>query len=114
MSRDLILYLEDIKLACDKIAQYIKGYSFDEFMKDEKTVDAVVRNIGIIGEATKKVPANVRRKYSDIEWRKVAGMLDVVIHNYSGVDYHIVWDVAVNEAPKLSEQISKMVDDFNK
>jgi len=69
MSRDLITYLEDIKLGCIKIQKYIVGMSLDIFMEDDKTIDAVTRNVEIIGEAAKKVPMSFRNKHPEIEWR---------------------------------------------
>jgi len=97
--RPIDLLLNDIRRAIDRIEQYIENLSFDAFSKDQKSVDAVVRNLEIIGEATKKIPSDFKKKYANIEWKRIAGMRDRLIHNYFGVDYYIVWDVATNKLP---------------
>lgn len=80
MSRDYKLYLADILEAIRKIESYVQGLSLQQFSEDEMRVDAVLRNIEIIGEATKNIPPEVRAKYPSIEWRKIAGLRDVAIH----------------------------------
>jgi len=80
MSRDYRLYLEDILEAAEKIERYLEGVSFQEFSGDSMRVDAVLRNLEIIGEATKNIPLEVRERQSAIEWRKIAGLRDIVIH----------------------------------
>ena len=85
----------------------------DEFMSDETAKRAVARSIEIIGEAAKKVPSDVQQLYPHVEWRVMAGMRDKLIHHYFGVDYEIVWDVAVNKAPVLQLQIEKILTQEN-
>ena len=81
----------------------------EQFLKDETKRRAFVRSIEIIGEAMKKVPPQFRQRYPDIEWRAIAGMRDKVIHHYFGVDYDIVWDVALNKIPVLRQQIEEIL-----
>ena len=93
MSRDYKLYLEDILEAADKIDNYVRGLSLSQFMQDEMRIDAVIRNLEIIGEATKNLPPGLRKKYPAIEWRKIAGLRNITIHAYFSVDLNIIWEV---------------------
>lgn len=86
MTRDLRLFLDDIIEAITKIEGYTQGQSFDEFYQDSKTVDAVIRNFEVIGEATKNIPDDVRVNYPQIPWKEMAGMRDKLIHEYFGVN----------------------------
>jgi len=80
----------------------------EDFLKDMKTQDAVIRNIEIIGEATKKLSDDIRSKYPEIPWKGLAGMRDRLIHQYFGVNLDIVWNVAKEELPEILSQIKKM------
>jgi len=109
MPRDSSVYLEDILTASERIASYVEGYTRESFGEDPKTVDAVVRNLEIIGEAVKQVPAAIREQAPDIEWTKIAGLRDVLIHAYFGVDLDIVWDVVTNKVPGLAHQVKALL-----
>ncbi len=80
MSRDVRLYLDDIRASCEKILRYSQGMDFEQFVSDEKAFDAIVRNLEIIGEAAKHIPPEMRRRYPDVEWAKIAGLRDMVVH----------------------------------
>ena len=73
-------------------------------------MDAVVRNLEIIGEAIKKIPDEIRAKYPDVEWKKIAGLCDILIHEYFGIDTEIIWDVILNKLPALAGQIRKILN----
>ncbi len=109
MSRDLRLFLEDIHESCAKILRYTRGLSFEEFRADEKTPDAVVRNLTIIGEAVKSLPDTFKKRYPSVEWRKIAGLRDIVVHEYFGVDEDILWDVVQNKIPELSQAVARIL-----
>jgi uncharacterized protein with HEPN domain len=105
MSRDFRPFLDDIRRSCEKVLRYTAGMTFEEFVADEKTFDAVLRNLAIIGEAVKQVPQDFRDQHPDLEWRKIARFRDIVIHHYFAVDEQIVWDVVRNKVPELLDQL---------
>ena len=83
--KDFRLYVQDILEAVEKINSYLGGMTFEQFSKDNKTIDAVIRNFAIIGEAAKNVPAKVKREHSEVAWKRMAGMRDKLIHEYAPV-----------------------------
>ncbi len=109
MSRD-DLYLRHILEALDRIATYTEG-GRESFMADQMIQDATVRNLEIIGEATKRLSPEFRSAHPDILWTSMAGMRDVLIHDYMGVDLGIVWEVVENRLVPLRARISEMVDE---
>lgn len=105
MPRDSDVYLDDIREAVGKIQRYTRGLSREAFAADEKTVDAVVRNLEIIGEAAKNLDAGFRGAHPGLDWRKIAGLRDVLAHEYFGIDLDIVWDIVQNKIPELAVEI---------
>lgn len=102
------MYLDDIITAMDHIFEYTQGYDFVSFKRDYKTVDAVIRNFEIIGEAAKNVPAEIREQYSDVPWNEMYSLRNRISHAYFGIDYEIIWDIIVNYLPFNKEQIVKI------
>lgn len=101
MSRDHRMYLRDIRDACEKIVRFTAGVSAEEFEKDDLRLDAVLRNLEVIGEASKQVPPEIRDRFPAIPWRKMAGLRDVVIHHYFGIDIQIIWDIVRHRVPSI-------------
>lgn len=112
MSRDLRLYLDDILEGLIKIEIYVEGLSFATFSEDSKTIDAVVRNFEIVGEASKQLPESIRLRYPDVEWREISGMRDKLIHAYFSVSLEVVWKTAKERVPKLKSAIQQVLDDL--
>ncbi len=109
MSRDYKVYLEDILEAIGRIRTYTAGMSADSFAADNKTLDAVLRNLEVIGEAVKRIPDAIRAQHEEVEWKKIAGLRDILIHQYFGIDAEIIWDVVHNKLPVLERQIRDAV-----
>jgi len=104
------MYLADIQIAMSRIAEYIKDYTFSEFKRDYKTVDAVIRNFEVISEASKNLPTEIKDKYAEVPWDEMYLLRNKVSHEYFGVDYEIIWDVATNYLPENKLQIDTILD----
>lgn len=100
--------VNDIREAANRIARYISGINYDTFLEDTKTQDAVIRNIEIIGEATKRLSQRIRDEHTDIPWRQMAGSRDRLIHDYFGVNIDIVWQIAEIELPRLLPKLGRI------
>jgi uncharacterized protein with HEPN domain len=112
MSRNLTLYFDDILSSIDKIQRYTAGMTRETFVSDERTFDAVARNLQIIGEAVKNIPTEMRDQYSQIEWRKIAGLRDILAHTYFAVEDEIIWDIVQTKLADLRECIAIMKSDL--
>lgn len=108
-TRDWRLYADDIIEACGKIRRYTAGMTFDAFVADDRTRDAVIRNIEIIGEAAKRLPDEVTAKAHTVPWRKVRGMRDVVAHGYFGLDSKLVWDTVTTKIGEIEIAVRALI-----
>jgi len=107
VSREWRLYVDDMRQACRKILRYTRGLDLEGLRRDEKAYDAVVRNLEVIGEAAKHIPKNLRARMPSIEWRKIAGLRDVLAHAYFGIDDAVLWDVVQTKVPALVEALEQ-------
>lgn len=112
MKRKICDYIEDILEAMTSAMEFTKDLSYEEFVKDKKTVYAVIRAIEIIGEAVKNIPEEIRNNYPDIPWRSMSGMRDKVIHGYFGVKVERVWEVVKRDIPNLKPKFEKMLSEI--
>jgi len=110
--RNAILLLKDILESARLIEEYVSGLNFETFCKDTKTRDAVVRNFEIIGEAANNLPEDLTQKYPEVDWAGVVGFRNVLIHNYFGVDYAMLWNILEVFLPDLKKKITLIIQDL--
>ncbi len=114
MKRDYSLFIRNILECINKIESFVDKMSFNEFMADEKTKSAVIREIEVMGEAVKNIPNFIRERNKDIPWRQIAKTRDKIIHFYFGTDYEIVWKVVKERLPNIKPLIRKILDDLKR
>ncbi|MBM4272632.1 MAG: DUF86 domain-containing protein [Deltaproteobacteria bacterium] len=112
MKRTARDYIADILICFKETQEFTQGIDFNEFEKDRKTINAVLRSLEVMGEASKRIPMEIRERYPDIPWKRMTGMRDKLIHEYSGVDLEIVWIVVKEELPLLKQQFEKLRQDI--
>ncbi len=104
--RDPKILLSDILSSIEKIKLYVEGYDFDSFVEDSKTTDAVIRNFEIIGEAANRLPDEFKENYSNINWFRIRGFRNRIVHDYIGIDYSIVWNIIEKDLDDLANEIA--------
>ena len=112
MKRSLKLFIYDIAECINNIGSFLNEISKESFFKDKLRQDAVVRELEIIGEATKNIPDSFRKEYPEIPWKKIAGLRDIIIHTYFEVDLDITWGIIKNDLPELKKQINQIKKDL--
>ncbi|MCD6527771.1 MAG: DUF86 domain-containing protein [Desulfuromonas sp.] len=100
--------IQDILEALTRIESYVRSITYEQWVNDDKTVDAVIRNLEIIGEASNHIPQAIQNAYSDIPWEQMRGMRNLLIHEYFGVDIEIIWKTVVNDLPGLRKQLENV------
>lgn len=112
MSKRVVqLLICDMLEAIDRIDMYVRGLTDDQFYKDSKTSDAVVRNIEIIGEAANRLPEDFKSQHVEMDWRKVVGLRNRIVHDYFGIDLQIIWNIIVQDLPELKQILSQFKDE---
>jgi len=110
--RETVLLLQDMIESIEKIERYIGNDTVDEFINDELKIDAVVRNLEIIGEAAARVTEEFKQEHQTIEWKKITGVGNRIIHAYFGVDLQIIWSIIKNDLPVLHQQLINIVNSY--
>jgi len=110
--RDYRDYLRDMLESVDDIESFIGGMSFEEFKRDKKTLNAVVRSIEVVGEAAKKIPRALRDRHKEIPWKEMAAMRDKLTHEYFGIDVEILWKTAKDDIPPLRQPIQNFLKEI--
>ncbi len=103
-------YLEDICVSMGRIIEYIGDLDIINFQQNYMIVDAVIRNFEIIGEASKHIPKEIIERYPDIPWNKMYSLRNIVTHEYFGIDYEMIWEIAKNELPKNLSEIRQIIE----
>lgn len=107
--RDYGLYLEDILQAIKSIQAYTRDLDFNKLKRNRLVIDAVIRNLEIIGEAVKNIPADVKKRHTNVEWKKIAGLRDILAHEYFGIDLKVLWDIIKNKLPEFKKEITGLL-----
>jgi uncharacterized protein with HEPN domain len=111
MQRNYKVYLDDMEEASNKIEEYCLNLSFEDFVNDVKTIDAVIMNLAIIGEAVRNIPDEIKDNHSEIEWVKIAALRNIIIHEYFGINLKIIWNIVKIKLPILKETITELLAD---
>lgn len=112
--RQYDFYLDDMLTSMLRISEYIGNKEFNEFKQNYMAVDAVVRNFEIIGEASKNIPEDIQKKYPEIPWRKMYGLRNLISHEYFGIDYEMLWEIAKVNLPRNIEDLRKIIEEIKK
>jgi len=107
MPKDYKIYLTDIIECIEKILNYTSGLSLADFCNDPKTIDAVIRNLEIIGEAARRLPEEIKIKFPDVEWHKIISLRNILIHEYPSIDLETIWDIIENKLSPLEIKLKK-------
>ena len=107
--RESLLYLQDILDSISKIFAYTNSRSYEKLVNDEMALDAIVRNLEIIGEAAKNVPSEVKEKYPNVPWREIGGTRNKILHEYFGINLEIIWKTIQEDLPILEREIKTIV-----
>lgn len=112
--REWKLYVEDLLESLELIIKYVEDMGFDDFENDKKTIDAVVRNFEVIGEASKYIPDDVKKKYQNVDWKGIVGLRNRIVHEYFNISLSTVWHIIKEELPTLGKQMNLILKENKK
>lgn len=111
--RDDDLLLSDMVESCVRIFDYTRGFTYDDFVDDKKTIDAVIRNFEVLGEAAKRVSAPVKSSKNQIEWQKISDFRNILIHDYFGINYLLVWNIIQEDLPGQLQHLQQLSNELS-
>ena len=114
MAKDITVFLKHIIESTELIEKYLDKKSLKDFLASSQAQDSVIRRLEIIGEAVKNIPEDFRKSYPDLPWRKIAGLRDILIHQYFGIDLELTWEAAKQNMPELKTEIKNVLNKINK
>ncbi len=109
-NREYILYLEDMLQSMKRIEEYLSDLDFKEFKRTYMVVDATIRNFEIIGDASKNIPTEIQARYPEIPWKKMYGLRNLITHEYFGIDYEMIWEIAKRNLPQNQIDLEKIIE----
>jgi uncharacterized protein with HEPN domain len=112
MKRNHLMFLEDVLESMNRIETYLTGVTYNQFIENQLIIDATIRNLEVIGEASKYIPEEIKERYPMIPWRKMTGLRNILIHEYFGIDEENVWEIASNNLPQTKQEIEKIIKDL--
>ena len=110
--RDIVIFLQDIVESAEFVQSYIQGISEGEFYQSTEKQDAILHRIQIIGEAAKNIPDEHRQEWPHVPWRAIAGMRDIIVHEYFGITLSMIWKLAVEDVPVLRDQVKEILESY--
>ena len=110
IKREYILYFEDMLQSMNRIEEYLHGIDFKKFKTTYMIVDATIRNFEIIGEASKNIPIEIQEKYPEIPWKKMYRLRNLISHQYFGIDYEMIWEIATRNLPQNQIDLEKIIE----
>jgi uncharacterized protein with HEPN domain len=112
MKRNHLIFLEDILESMNRIETYLTGVTYKQFIENQLLIDATIRNLEVIGEASKYIPEEIKERYPMVPWRKMTGLRNILIHEYFGIDEENVWEIASNNLPQTKQEIEKVIKEL--
>lgn len=110
-SRNYSLYLDDIRHSCERVIVYTSGMTKEVLLGDEKTYDAILRHLTIIGEAVKQIPPEIRALHPSVEWTQIGRFRDVVVHHYFGLKEEVIWEIVESKVPSLLAALNQQASE---